>query len=80
LLNTNLLKRLVIPSNKAVISNPSSNAFNATADAATYNTDSYPDFTITTAGDFTLVGNAYRYNGASSLPATITLELQGSIH
>jgi len=79
LLDTNLFKRLVIPSNKAVISNPSSNAFNATADAATYNTDSYPDFTVTTAGDFTLVGNAYRYNGASSLPATITLELQGSI-
>ncbi len=80
LLDTNLLKRLVIPSNKAVISNPSSNAFNATADAATYNTDQYPDFTVTTAGDFTLTsGNIYKYNGAASLPATVTLELQGSI-
>ncbi len=80
LLDTNLLKRLVIPSNKAVISNPSSNAFNATADAATYTTDQYPDFTVTTAGDFTLTaGNIYKYNGASSLRATITLELQGSV-
>ena len=35
LLETNLLKRLVVPSNKAVISNPSNSAFNATANAAT---------------------------------------------
>jgi len=79
LLDTALLQRMVVPANKAVIANPSSNAFNATANAATYNTDSYPDFTVTTAGDFTLVGNDYQYGGASSLPATVTLELQGSM-
>jgi len=80
LLETNLLKRLVVPSNKAVISNPSNSAFNANANAATYTTDQYPDFTVVTAGDFTLSsGNIYKYNGAASLPSTITLELQGSI-
>ena len=80
LLETNLLKRLVVPSNKAVISNPSNSAFNATANAATYTTNQYPNFTVVTAGDFTLSsGNIYKYNGAASLPSTITLELQGSI-
>ena len=77
LLNTNLLKRLVVPSNRAVLTNSSTNAFNADANAATYNTDSYPDFTVTTAGDFTLVGNAYRYNGTPPLSCTITLDLRG---
>jgi len=79
LLDTNLLKRLVIPSNKAVISNPSTNAFIATADEKSYSTENYPDFTVTTAGDFTLVGNVYRYNGATALPCTIALELSGEI-
>lgn len=77
LLNTNLLKRLVVPSNRAVLTNSSTNAFSADANAATYNTDSYPDFTVTTAGDFTLVGNAYRYNGTPPLSCTITLDLRG---
>lgn len=77
LLDTNLLKRLVVPSNRAVLTNSSTNAFNADANAATYNTDSYPDFTVTTAGDFTLVGNAYRYNGTPPLSCTITLDLRG---
>jgi hypothetical protein len=79
LLDTNLLKRMVIPSNKAVISNPSTNAFIATADEKSYSTENYPDFTVTTAGDFTLVGNVYRYNGATALPCTIALELSGEI-
>lgn len=79
LLETNLLKRLVVPSNKAVISNPSNSAFLANANNQSYTTDNYPDFTVATAGDFTLVGNAYKYNGGTSLPATITLELQGTI-
>jgi hypothetical protein len=79
LLDTNLLKRMVIPSNKAVISNPSTNAFIATADEKSYSTENYPDFTVTTAGDFTLVGNSYRYNGATALPCTIALELSGEI-
>jgi len=77
LLDTNLLKRMVIPSNKAVVSNSSTNAFNADANAATYNTDNFPDFTITTAGNFTLVGNSYRYNGTPPLSCTITLDLRG---
>lgn len=77
LLDTNLLKRLVVPSNRAVLTNSSTNAFSADANAATYNTDSYPDFTVTTAGDFTLVGNAYRYNGTPPLSCTITLDLRG---
>jgi hypothetical protein len=79
LLDTNLLKRMVIPSNKAVISNPSTNAFIATADEKSYSTENYPDFTVTTAGDFTLVGNVYRYNGTTALPCTIALELSGEI-
>jgi hypothetical protein len=79
LLDTNLLKRMVIPANKAVITNPSTNAFIATADEKSYSTENYPDFTVTTAGDFTLVGNVYRYNGTTALPCTIALELSGEI-
>lgn len=74
---TNLFKRLIIPCNATTITTDSSNAFYANANVATYNTDQYPDFTITTAGNFTLVGNAYRYNGASSLACTVNLRLDG---
>jgi hypothetical protein len=76
-LSNSLFDRLVIPTNRKVLSNTSTQAFFAEAVEATYNTDSYPDFTVQTAGNFTLVGNSYRYNGASSLPCTIQAQLYG---
>ncbi len=76
-LSNSLFDRLVIPTNRKVLSNSSTQAFLANAVVATYTTDSYPDFTVVTAGNFTLVGNSYRYNGASSLPCTIVAELYG---
>lgn len=76
-LSNSLFDRLVIPTNRKVLSNTSTNAFFAEAIEATYTTDSYPDFTVQTAGNFTLVGNAYRYNGAAALPCTIQAQLYG---
>ena len=76
-LSNSLFDRLVIPTNRKVLSNTSTQAFFAEAIEATYNTDNYPDFTVQTAGSFTLVGNSYRYNGASSLPCTIQAQLYG---
>jgi len=76
-LSNSLFDRLVIPTNRKVLSNSTTQAFLANAVAATYTTDNYPDFTVVTAGNFTLVGNSYRYNGASALPCTIIAELYG---
>ena len=76
-LSNSLFDRLVIPTNRKVLSNTSTQAFFAEAVEATYNTDNYPDFTVQTAGNFTLVGNSYRYNGASSFPCTIQAQLYG---
>jgi hypothetical protein len=76
-LSNSLFDRLVIPTNRKVLSNSSTQAFLANAVVATYTTDNYPDFTVVTAGNFTLVGNSYRYNGASALPCTIVAELYG---
>lgn len=75
--NSNLFKRLIIPSNATILTTDSSNAFYATANVQSYNTDQYPDFTVTTAGNFTLVGNAYRYNGAPALACTVRLRIDG---
>lgn len=75
--SSNLFKRLIIPSNATTLTTDSSNAFFSNANVQSYSTDQYPDFTVTTAGNFTLVGNAYRYNGASALACTVNLRLDG---
>lgn len=75
---TNFFKRLIIPSNATTLTTDSSNAFYANANVASYYTDQYPDFTVTTSGNFTLVGNAYKYTGASSLACTVYLRLTGT--
>ena len=77
-LSNSLFDRLVIPTNKKVLSNTSTQGFYANANAQTYYTDSYPDFTPTTLGNFTLVGNSYKYNSPTSMACTITLNLDGN--
>jgi len=76
-LSNSLFDRLVIPTNRKVLSNSTTQAFFANAVVATYNTENLPDFSVVTAGNFTLVGSSYRYNGASALPCTIQAELYG---
>ena len=76
-LSNSLFDRLVIPTNRKVLSNSTTQAFFANAVVATYNTENLPDFSVVTAGNFTLVGSSYRYNGASALPCTIQTELYG---
>ncbi len=76
-LSNSLFDRLVIPTNRKVLSNSTTQAFYANAVAQTYNTENLPDFSVVTAGNFTLVGSSYRYNGASALPCTIQTELYG---
>lgn len=74
---SNLFKRLIIPSNATTLTTDSSNAFYATANVQSYNTDNYPDFTATTLGNFTLTGGAYKYTGATTLSCTVNLRLDG---
>jgi len=76
-LSNSLFDRLVIPTNRKILSNSTTQAFYANAVAQTYNTENLPDFSVVTAGNFTLVGSSYRYNGASALPCTIQAELYG---
>lgn len=75
--STNLFKRLIIPTNATTLTNDSSNAFVSTANEQSYTYDNYPDFTVVIAGNFSLVGNAYKYTGASALSCTIRLILDG---
>lgn len=74
-LSNSLFDRLVISANSKVLSNTSTQAFYATANAASYSTDNYPDFTVVTAGNFTLTGNSYYYNSATPLGCTISAQL-----
>lgn len=74
-LSNSLFDRLVIPANSKTLSNTSTQAFYATANAASYSTDNYPDFTVVTAGNFTLTGNSYYYNSATALGCTISAQL-----
>lgn len=76
--NTDFFERLIIPSNTG-LSRSDNNAFNATANVATYTTNNYPAFTPTTAGNFTLVGSVWRYNGAQPLSGNLNLRLYGQI-
>lgn len=74
-LSNSLFDRLVISANSKTLSNTSTQAFYATANAASYSTDNYPDFTVVTAGNFTLTGNSYYYNSATALGCTISAQL-----
>lgn len=74
-LSNSLFDRLVISANSKTLSNTSTQAFYATANAASYTTDNYPDFTVVTAGNFTLTGNSYYYNSATALGCTISAQL-----
>jgi hypothetical protein len=74
-LTNSLFDRLVIPANSKTLSNTTTQAFYATANAASYSTDNYPDFTVVTAGNFTLTGNSYYYNSATALGCTISAQL-----
>lgn len=75
-----LFDRLVIPTNKKILSNTSNQGFYATANVQNYYTDNYPDFTPTILGNFTLVGNSYKYNSSTSVACTINLNLDGYIN
>jgi hypothetical protein len=74
-LSNSLFDRLVISANSKTLTNTSTQAFYATANAASYSTDNYPDFTVVTAGNFTLTGNSYYYNSATALGCTISAQL-----
>lgn len=74
-LSNSLFDRLVISANSKTLSNTSTQAFYATANAASYSTDNYPDFTVVTAGNFTITGNSYYYNSATALGCTISAQL-----
>lgn len=76
--NTNLFKRLIIPCNQTVLSGTGNNAFLANANnIVTYNNDPYPDFTTQAAGNFTLVGNQYKYTSATPLTCTVFAQIYG---
>jgi hypothetical protein len=76
--NTDFFERLIIPSNTG-LSRSDNNAFFANANVQTYTTNNYPAFTTSTLGQFSLVGNVYRYNGTQPLSGNLKLRLYGQI-
>lgn len=76
--NTAFFKRLIIPSNTG-LSRSDNNAFFANANVQTYTTNNYPAFTTSTAGQFTLAGSVWRYNGTQPLSGNVKLRLYGQI-
>jgi hypothetical protein len=79
LLSTTLFNKLIVSCNQKILSNVSTKAFNATANQTTYNTNNYPAFTPTIAGQFVASGSAWQYTGIDPLIGVITLQLNGNI-
>jgi hypothetical protein len=82
-LDTNLMKRLVIPNNQTQIyTTATSTAFDADATAATYTSIQYARYTITTLGSFTANGtnDTFTYTPATPLNTNIYCAYAGQVN
>jgi len=83
LLETNLLKRLVIPNNQKGITKSTSDALVATAKTKNYTTASDNiEFNVSTAGNFTVTGSGsiFTYNSGTPFAGSIVLNVAGIIN
>jgi hypothetical protein len=83
LLETNLMKRLVIPNNQKGITKSTSDALVATAKTKNYTTASDNiEFNVSTAGNFTVTGSGsiFTYNSGTPFAGSIVLNVAGIIN
>lgn len=82
LLETDLMKRLIIPCNQKTLQNFTNIALAANPTANTYNNPSNIHFTATTLGNFTLSGNneEFTYNPATAMNDEIECTISGQIN
>lgn len=81
LLETDLMKRLIIPCNQRILSKLTNIALKADPTPATYNNPQYIHFTPITLGNFTLVaGHVFTYNSATPMVDEIDCRIFGIIN
>jgi len=81
LLETDLLKRMIIPCNQKILSKLTNTALRADITPATYNNPQYIHFTPITLGSFTLTsGHIFTYNSATSINTDIDCRIFGIIN
>lgn len=72
LLETDLMKRLIVPCNQKILNKLTNTAFKGDPTPATYNNPQYVNFTPITLGNFTSTGNTiFTYNSATSIVTDI---------
>lgn len=82
-LDTNLIKRLIIPQNTKVMQQRSALILGASINVASYNQSSNIAFTANTLGDFTYTGGVepfFTYNNPSSVTSDITISFGGTVN
>lgn len=82
LLETDLMKRLIIPCNQKILENFTNVALAANPTANTYNNPSNIHYTATTLGNFTLAGNneEFTYTPATAMNDEIECTVAGQIN
>jgi len=82
LLDTDLMKRLVIPNNQKQLYKSSTTALNVNVKDVTYPSSTYVEFTGVTLGSFTLnmAGDTITYGGASAITTDIAFTISGQIN
>ena len=82
LLDTDLMKRLVIPNNQKQLFKSSTTALKLAVKDVTYPSASYVEFTGITLGSFTLnmAGDTITYGGASAITTDINFTISGQIN
>jgi len=81
LLETDLMKRLIIPCNQKLLQKLTNTALKADVTSNTYNNPSYVHFTPITLGDFTYNGShQFTYNSATPMLDEINLNIAGIIN
>ena len=81
--DTALFKRLIIPNNQTRITKLNNTSLNAAAKVMTINTNlsTFAEFTMVTAGSFTLdtLGQLFTYTGTPTITTNIELTLRGDV-
>lgn len=82
LLDTDLMKRLVIPNNQKQLFKSSTTALKLAVKDVTYPSATYVEFTGITLGSFTLnmAGDTITYGGASAITTDISFTISGQIN
>lgn len=81
LLETDLMKRLIIPCNQKILSKLTNTALKADPTPAIYNNPQYIHFTPITLGNFTLTsGHIFNYNSATAITTNIDCRIYGLIN